>query len=125
MDKSSIVRDFNSMVLDLASQLAFVCPTSIIANNMDILRQIIKRKQESIIDIFVMYILKYKRQIDAGDDNFFLNNSFDSELKDSNSELIKKVFEFKSLWLQLNQDNRDTVKQYMKLLCELSLAYIS
>lgn len=121
---SETVTNFNNMLFDLASQIAMICPTSIIATNIDIVKRLIKREPKKIIDIFVMYILKYKKQIDSGDDAFFINNKFTSEIGDDNS-LLDKVFEFKTLWTQLNQDNRDIVKQYMQYLCQLALAYIS
>lgn len=127
MAKTAIISEFNNMVIDLASQLATLCPTSIIANNMDVLAQLIRKNNKSIIDIFVIYILKYKPQIDSGDDAFFMNNSFDSELDSHNDgkDMIKKAFEFRTIWKQLKQENRDIVKQYMQILCQLSLEYIS
>jgi hypothetical protein len=130
MDNSDTIFDFNNMVLELASQIAILCPTSIIANNIDILQQLIKKNPKSIIDIFVMYVLKYKPLIDSGDDEFFLNNTFERELSVvgnniNDNDLVKKAFEFKTIWKQLNQQNRDVVKQYMQFLCQLSLTYIS
>lgn len=130
MEKMSTIIDFNNTVLELASQFAILCPTSIIANNLDILNQLIKKNNKAIIDIFVMYFLQYKPKIDAGDEEFFLNNSFDNELSEvgstiNNNEIIKKVFEFKTIWRQLKYENREVVKQYMQFLCELALSYIS
>ena len=130
MDKASVMNDFNNMVLDLASQLAILCPTSIIANNIDVLQRLIKKNSKSVIDIFVIYVLKYKPQIDSGDDAFFMTNAFDSEISAvgnsvNDNDLIRKAFEFKSIWKQLKQENRDVVKQYMQILCQLSLSYIS
>lgn len=130
MEKMSVVADFNNMVIDLASQLSMLCPTSIIANNLDILNQLIKKNNRVIIDIFVMYVLRYKPRIDAGDDEFFLNNSFDNELNEvgreiDDNDMIKKAFEFKTIWKQLKTENREVVKQYMQFLCQLALTYIS
>lgn len=130
MEKMSTIIDFNNMVIELASQLAILCPTSIIANNLDILNQLIRKNNKAIIDIFVMYVLQYKPRIDAGDDEFFLNNSFENELNEvgraiNDNDMIKKAFEFKTIWKQLKYENREVVKQYMQFLCQLALTYIS
>lgn len=129
-DMSTIINDFNNIVIDLASQIATLCPTSIIANNIDIINQLIRKNNKSIIDIFVLYILKYKPQIDAGDDAFFLGTSFDKEISSvgkniNDNDIIKKAFEFKNIWKQLSANNREIVKQYMQILCQLALLYIS
>lgn len=127
---STTVTEFNNMLIDLASQLAVLCPSSIIANNIDVLTHIVKKKPKVVIDAFVLYVLKYKQRIDAGDEDFFLNNSFDSEISDvekrtNENDLVKKAFEFKAIWKQLSQQNRDIVKQYMQYMCQLALTYIS
>ena len=120
----STISDFNSLSVDLITQLSMLCPRSIIAINSDIIIKMIKNDPNKLIDIFTLHILKYKPQIDSGDDNFFINNSFSSEVE-NNTDMINKIFEFKSIWKQLNQQNRDFVKQYMQYLCQLALAYIS
>lgn len=116
--------DFNIMIIDLATQIANVCPTSIIGTNLNVLKNLVKTKPETIIDIFVQKVLKYKPQIDDGDESFFMNNSFSSET-DGADDKVAKVFEFKNIWKQLNNQNKDIVKQYMKYLCQLALAYLN
>lgn len=34
----SLITDFNTMFIELATQISLVCPTSLIANNLDVLR---------------------------------------------------------------------------------------
>lgn len=114
--------DFNTMIVDLAAQIALVCPTSIIATSLSTIKTLIVNHPNTIIDIFVQKVLKYKQKIDEGNDSFFLNNSFTEETE-GDSTISSRIFEFKSIWKQLNQSNRETVKQYMKFLCELALAY--
>lgn len=117
------VHNFNNMFIELVSQLSTICPTSIIANNSNILKQIIKKDQRKVIDIFVHYVLKYKQQIDKGDESFFINNSYSGECG-SDEGMVNKVFEFKELWKQLSPDNRNIVIQYMQFLCQIALNYI-
>jgi hypothetical protein len=86
------------------------------------LKQIVRNNPKKIVDIFVQYILKYKQQIDSGDENFFMSKTYDNEIDD---DMINKVFEFKTLWKQLNDDNKGVVIQYMQCLCQLSLNYVN
>lgn len=123
MVNMEIIGDFNGLVMELVKQLSSVCPTSIIAANIDVVQHIIKTKPRMIIDIFVDYILKYKPQIDKGDENFFINNTYNSEIG-NNNELASKIFEFKGIWKQLNLDNKNIVIKYMQYLCQLALTYI-
>jgi hypothetical protein len=118
------IHNFNNMFIELVSQLSTICPTSIIANNSNILRQIIRKDQKKVIDIFVQYVLKYKPQIDKGDETFFMNNTYSNECGADDS-MINKVFEFKELWKQLSPDNRNVVIQYMQFLCQIALNYLN
>ena len=49
-----------------------------------------------MINIFVAKVLKYKKDIDEGNDKFFLEKSYDDDLS-GNSSLTGKIFEFKSI----------------------------
>lgn len=135
---SQIIVDFNSTLLDFVNNIAAICPDSIIgANAKDICKAIDKPANErKFIEVFVGCVLIYKPQIDAGDDNFFLNKSYDEDLQNGQATLnknfeinsksdnmINKVFEFKTIWGKLNRTNKDIVIQYMKLLCELAQQY--
>ena len=116
--------DFNITLLDLGLNLAHVCPNSIIGHNIKDVEKLIKNPKNKIkfIEIFVAKVLRYKSDIDSGNEDFFLHKSYDSDLDKDNS-LISKVFEFKNIWVQLKQENKDLVKQYMQILCELAQNY--
>ena len=124
MNKDDIVTDFNSMLLDLAKNVADICPTSILgANIKDIEKQINKPSNRlKFIDLFCGKVLQYKDKIDSGDETFFLQKNYDDDLKDE-SALVGKVFEFKTIWIQLSDNNKNVVKQYMKILCALAQQY--
>ena len=121
-----IVSDFNSLLLDLCRNVAHVCPDSMIGTNIEHIERAITKaygdERKKFIEVFVCRILKYKDKIDAGDESFFLNKSYDDDLKD-NQTIASQVFQFKTIWLQLNKDNRSMIIQYMQLLCELSQRY--
>jgi len=79
--------------------------------------RLVRINSDFIIDTFTLNVLKYKEHIMSDNDDFFLGyNDFDS-----NDAM--KVFEFKSIWYNLNEQNKDTIKAYMKLLCEIASVY--
>jgi hypothetical protein len=118
-----VVSNFNTIALEFMSQISMIAPSSFIANNNDIFIRIIKQEPKKVIELFVMYVLKYKQQIDSGDENFFINNSFATEIGD-NSDIIGKVFEFKNIWSKLSKQNKNIVQQYMQCLCEYAFQYL-
>lgn len=118
-----IVSDFNSLLLDLCNNVADICPDCVIGANIAEIRRQLKKPENMLkfIDIFVGKVLLYKDKIDAGDESFFLNKSYDSDVGDQS--LMSKVFEFKSIWVQLKPENKTLVIQYMQLLCQLAQQY--
>jgi len=121
---AAIIQDFNNIIIDLANQLTVICPNSLIANNIDLLKKIINNNstKNKIIEIFIAYVLPYKKQIDMGDEIFFLNNSFDKETNGQNA-WVSKIFEFKNIWKELKNENKTYVIQYMQILCKLAQEY--
>lgn len=127
----NVVLEFNTNLMDLVTQISQLCPTSIIANNMDVFDQVVKTSPKKPIEGFVLYVLKYKKRIDDGDESFFMTNSFTTDVADFKShntgedgDIMKKIFEFKSIWKQLKRENKDIVIQYMQILCDLALTYL-
>lgn len=79
--------------------------------------RLIRINSEVIIETFAINVLKYEEHIMNDNDDFFLGyNDFDS-----NDAM--KVFEFKSIWNKLNDQNKDTIRAYMKLLCQIASVY--
>lgn len=113
---------FNKGVLDLADNLASVCPTSLISENRSLIKTMINQYPEKIIGLFIVYILKYKSQIDSGDETFFMSNDY-SDATGGDPETIKSIFEFKTTWKLLSPQNKSIVKQYMQYLCFLAQNY--
>ena len=122
---SELIIDFNNTLLSLAQNVAFVCPDSLIGTNIkDIERQIKKKENfRKFIDLFCVKVLQYKDKIDAGDETFFMNNSYENDLNDQGSDALNHVISMKSVWSKLKQDNKEIVIMNMQILCELSQQY--
>lgn len=127
------VSDFNTLLLDLVDQIIILFPKSILAGNKDVIEMIMEKNNKKIIDYFVMYILKYKKQIDSGDESFFLENTFSEDItsackeadKRDTNDIFKKAFEFKTMWKTINKENKKVIIQYMQMLSSLALNYAS
>lgn len=117
------VKDFNDMFVDMVNQISEICPDSLISTGKDEINIIIGKSPEKIIDLFCQYVLPYKKQIDSGNDDFFMQKDFSSDQVGGDS-VVKNIFVFKKLWKQINSDNRCVIKQYMKYLCALALKYL-
>jgi hypothetical protein len=115
--------DFNSTLIELAQQLAIVCPRSFIAMNISTMEDLIKRYPTKIISLFVLKVLKYRKKVEEGDEEFFLNANFSDEA-DGDDAILKKVFEFKNIWRQLSKDNREIVRQYVIQLFDYAYEYL-
>lgn len=113
---------FNKAVLEFASNISQVCPNSIIANNISVIRTMISQYPQKFMGLFIQHVLKYKNQIDTGDDAFFMNKDFNDDVQ-GDSSAIQKVFAFKSIWETLSPQNKNVVKQHMQFLCFLAQEY--
>ena len=124
MDIEQIVSDFNCTVQDFATNLAEICPETIIGQNIKHFNKLInlKNNRYKFIEIFISKILQYKDKIDKGDESFFINKQYDTDL-DNDKSLINKVFEFQNIWQKLSTKNKEFVIQYMQILCELAQNY--
>lgn len=123
--KIELVTDFNGVLLSLAMDIASVCPKSIIGTNIkDIERQIKKRDNFTrFIDLFCIKVLQYKNQIDAGDESFFMNKDYSSDVTDQGEDALNHVLTMKSVWAELKQENKNIVIMNMQILCELAMEY--
>ncbi len=103
-----------------------------INNNYEAIILGIDINEQKIMHIFMNEILQYEQQINARDENFFLNFDFNKKYNNLNNEINKvnnndikvdQILQFKNIWLKLTQNNKDVIINYMILLCKLSKAY--
>ena len=112
------VDKFNEYFLNLIIGIGKACNKPIIVNNIDLLKNDLNNHKERIINYFILYVLKYKDKIDKRDENFFLNNTYEDDTNDDDH--LKKILEFKNIWKDLDNTNKQTVMTYMILLCNLA-----
>lgn len=117
-------KNFNNYSVTLSVFIANIVPRSSFNIYKSNIEQFAEQNSNKIIDTFILSVLKYEEQIMNGDEKFFLKKNYDEELNNEN-EYIMKVFEFKSVWKSLNEQNKFVVIQYMKLLCRIARKYFN
>ena len=116
-----LIKEFNEKLLVLVEGIARATNKKFIINNIIFLKKIINKDKKRPIDFFIIYILPHKEEIDTGNENFFL--TYELKSTDLSSKIMKNIFEFKNIWSTLNNENKETVVNYMKYLCSISQTY--
>lgn len=122
---NQIIVDFNDVLISLVTNVADVCPNSIIGtHNKDIIKAI-KHKDnfKKFIEIFCIRVLQYKDKIDSGDESFFMDKDYKDDLKDDENYVMKHILSFKTIWKELSKPNKEVVITSMQILCELCQQY--
>jgi hypothetical protein len=96
-----------------------------------VIKNIIKKEPEEPIAYYITCIYNnddYRKQINNKDDNFYTNQiTIDSNvIKNMNidEKKIKKVFEFKEIWKNIDNDTKKYIKKTMKIMNVLTSKYI-
>lgn len=116
--------NFNNYTVILSVFLANIAPDSSFRIYKPYIEQFANENSNKIIDTFILSALKYEEEIINGNEGFFLGKNYDSELDNDNEKIIK-VFEFKSIWKSLNDQNKAVIKSYMKLLYRIARKYFN
>lgn len=88
-----------------------------------ILEKIIETAYEEPIAYFVLNVYnndKYRENILKQNDDFFINEHFGAE----SDETVMQIFEFKSLWKQIDDETKNFIKKSMVALIKISQRYI-
>lgn len=109
-------KHFNNYCLILSSCLENINHSFKIYKSF--IEELVNNNSNKLLDTFIISVLKYEEYIMNGDDDFFLGNNYD-DYKDNRI----KVFEFKSIWTSLSEENKNVIKSYMKILCQIARKY--
>lgn len=125
-----LISDFNIIFKDMANYISVICPTSIIGRNIKDINGAFDRlspaNKSKFINGFVIKVLKYKEYIDAENEKYFFQEIEKDEIK-NNKEFKNNdinLYELKTLWCDMSQENKDTIFQCLKSLCAICAEYI-
>src|SRR5437764_7378647 len=91
-----------------------------------ILTDIIQQTPDELISFFLLKIYKnddYRTNILKQNDDFFMKEDYD-DFTDGDNERIVKLFEFKTLWNQIDTDTKNFIKKSMMILVKICQKYI-
>lgn len=122
--KTDLVESFNQIALNMVSHLGSEFKDSIFGKNKTMIKNFFKFKPNEIIIMFLANIYEnddFRKQIKAGNDNFFMEQSYENAKK---AGYESRIFEFKDIWVKMTNSTKIIVKESMGMLvdhCELYL----
>lgn len=115
-----LIENFNKYVETLVNFISKISDNPLVSFYKPMIDQVIQKKSPKIIDLFTINIfMKYGDRIMNNDEEYFLNGEFSDD-----NNTITKIFELKKIWKYLSNQNKETIKSYMILLCQISKKYL-
>jgi hypothetical protein len=126
--KNDLIESFNKIALNMVTHLGNEFKDSVFGKSKIIIKNFFKFKPNETIIFFLESVYSYddfRKKIKEGDDRFFMEQSYDDAM---NAGYEKRIFEFKDIWLRMNNQTKKIVKESMAMLiehCELYLDIVS
>ena len=126
--KNDLIESFNKILLNMIKHLGNEFKDSIFNKNKTLINNFFKFKPGEIIVLFLKKIYsydEYRKKIKDGDERFFMEQTYDDA---KNAGYETRIFEFKDIWLRMNSNTKQIVKESMAMLicqCELYLDIVS
>ena len=102
---------------------------SFIKRHKDVFLSVIKHNPTITIEQFIIKVMPYHEKIKAKDAGFFLEKDYKDDLKDidnvanKSDTILEYITKLKSIWKDLDTDDRNTIFFFMEQLCEKASAY--
>lgn len=127
MEKSTVMRTFNTHFIDFFNDIITIFPEKIEIQTAKTAFESMKRSNPSlVIRLWYSHIyLKYSEAIEKGDIDFFFNKDYNSDLSEtqSNNEIISFINEFREPLKNMNPTNREHSIKYIQNLSKLSVLW--
>tara|TARA_Y100000996_G_scaffold359344_1_gene301380 strand:+ start:216 stop:620 length:405 start_codon:yes stop_codon:yes gene_type:complete len=129
--KSSLLSAFNIHLLELLEDLKTLYPSDInIKTAIRLVSTLKKANPKMLIKGWKACVNdEYKKQIEAGDFDFFLNKDYDrdigGDLKQSSSQILEAIGLIKVKFRVMNSKNREKTIKYVQNLTKLCDLYFS
>ncbi len=128
LKKKDIIESFNKISYNMIVHLGKEFKDSVFNKNRVMIGNFFRFKPNEIIIKFLENIYScddFRRQIKAGNEKFFMEQSYETAI-DAGYET--RIFEFKDIWLRMNDNSKSIVMDSMGMLvdhCELYLDIVS
>ena len=130
IEKEIILEDlvfkFNMVISGMIKHITEYYNDSSMSTLRTVLTDIIDKSPKEPISYFLLNIYKndeYRINILNQNDNFFMNQEYD-EFTDGDDEKTAKLFEFKDLWKQIDDDTKNFIKKSMMAMVRICQKYI-
>lgn len=122
MSNIKIVKEFNNQLNDLLRQFVSITDDKDIKIYEILLKGVILKNCFMPIENFKHHVLPYKEKIYNKDEEYFLNN--DDYLNNvKNEQSLLKALKLKEIYKMLNDDGKENLWNYLKVLCFYSEQY--
>jgi hypothetical protein len=122
----SLIDKFNIVIMNMIKHIVEYYGDQNMSKLRLVLQSIIKDNPEEPISRFLLNVYKndaYRHQILQQNDHFFMDE-IDNKFSDTDSDTIAKLFEFKTLWTQVDDDTKDFIKKSMMALVKICQNYV-
>ena len=122
--KSDIIDSFNKIAINMITHLGKEFKDSIFCKNSMMIKNFFKFKPNDVIVMFIYYVYSYddyRQKIKLGDDTFFMKQTYD-DAKNAGYEI--RIFEFKDIWMRMDDKTKLIVKESMKMMIEHCELYV-
>ena len=116
-------RKFNTVISAMINHITDYHNDATMSTLRLVLDQIISNTPDEPISFFLLHVYSndaYRQNIIAMNDEFFMKEEYNG-LK---QEDVGKLFEFKNLWTQIDQDTKNFIKKSMHALVKISQQYV-
>ena len=115
------IEQFNDIAYKLIVDLAEITDSSKIKMSKSVFITIVEENPSTPIEKFILNILPHKEHIVTKNVDFFISYKFD-EIEEKS--VLKDILSLKSLWSNLNENDKDNVFKYLLQLCNASEYYL-
>lgn len=92
-----------------------------------IVEKYLQTKKLEPISIFVKYVYandEYRKNIDEGDDKFFMKNNYKEITNNGEENKVQELLIFKTYWNRLKDKDKNFIKDVMKTMLQICAKYI-
>ena len=112
---------FSDLIIQLTENISLVSDDINLKFYKNIIITTIKNNPKLIINTFIAHGYEsdngnYRKQLILCDDDYIMKNNFEEHTNGDDS-LISKLFQFKSFWSKLSNENKQIIKMYIAAIC--------
>ena len=125
MDKSLILKTFNTHIIEFMDDIITVFPRELeLLTSRTFIQGILKVKKKLVIEYWYKYVyLLYKEEIDVGNFDYFLNKDYNKDTEDNN--ILNGIEKMRTKIKELSEGNKEKSIEYVKNLSKLSNIYLN